>query len=262
MTALSIGKAWEETVAFVKREGQLLFPVGLLFLAIPFAILLQMIPAGYLHVTPGGTAKLPPLPGAVQVAIIVTVIITLIGTLTLYALALKPGISVAEAIRLGVHRLPVLVGASALVALGYLLAVVILSLIAGMLSIAIGPNVAVTLVLVIVLPLMIFVAARLMLLNAVVVNSQAGVISSLKTAWTLTAGTVWRLLGFLIVLVMLTTILQMAVQGVFGTIGTLIGGPRAGQATADVAVAACSGVVQVYFLVMTARIYRQLQPAE
>ncbi|CAN5449559.1 hypothetical protein BH10PSE12_BH10PSE12_24310 [soil metagenome] len=261
MTALSIGKAWEETVAFVKREGQLLFPVGLLFLAIPFAILMQMIPAGYMHVTPGGAAKLPALPGSVQIAIVVTVIITLIGTLALYALALKPGISVAEAIRLGVRRLPVLVGASALVALGYLIAVVILSAFAGGLALALGPNVAVMLVLVVVLPLMIFVAARLMMLNAIVIDSDMGVIASLKASWALTTGKVWRLLGFLVVVVMLTTILQMAVQAVFGVIGGLIGGAETAQASADIAVAACSGVIQVYFLVMTARIYRQLYPA-
>ena len=34
MTSLSIGKAWEETVAFVKREGALLFPVAFVFLAL------------------------------------------------------------------------------------------------------------------------------------------------------------------------------------------------------------------------------------
>lgn len=261
MASLSIGKAWEETAAFVKREGQLLFPVALLFLAIPFAILFQMIPPEYMHMSVGQTKNPPPLSGSVKIAMVVTAIITLIGSLTLYALALKPGISVGEALRLGVRRAPVLAGAMALVGLGYLLVVVLLSVLAGMLAIATGAQAAVTLVVLVMLPLFVFIAARLMPVNALVVDRQGGIIASLKATWALTAGHVWRLIAFLAVLFMLATIVQAAVQAVFGVIGGLLGGPEAAQVAGDVAVAGCSGVFQVYFLVMTARIYRQLEPS-
>jgi hypothetical protein len=257
MAALSIGKAWEESVAFVKREGQLLFPVALLFLAVPFAILFQMMPAEYLQVTPG-QPKLPSLPSTVKLGMVVTAIITLAGSLTIYALALKPGISVGEAIRLGVQRLPVLLGASLLAALGYLLGVVILSLIAGLLSVAIGAQAAVTLATIILVPLLIYIIARLILLNAVVIDRKDGLIESLKGAWALTAGHVWRLIAFIVVLIIISSIIQMAVQAVFGIIGGLAGGPETARGTADIAVAACSAVIQIYFQIMTARIYRQL----
>jgi hypothetical protein len=257
MAALSIGKAWEESVAFVKREGQLLFPVALLFLAVPFAILFQMMPAEYLAMTPGQT-KIPPLPSTVKLGMMVTAIITLAGSLTLYALALKPGISVGEAIRLGVQRLPVLIGAALIAAMGYLMGVVLLSLFAGLLSVVIGAPAAVTLATIVLVPLLIYIIARLILLNAVVIDRNDGLIASLRAAWMLTAGHVWRLIAFIIVLILISSVIQMAVQAVFGVIGGLAGGPEAARATGDFAVAATSAVIQIYFQVMTARIYRQL----
>ena len=47
MAAVSIGKAWEEAVAFVAREASLLFPVALLFLAVFAGIARWMLRTGY-----------------------------------------------------------------------------------------------------------------------------------------------------------------------------------------------------------------------
>jgi hypothetical protein len=253
MAALSIGKAWEESTAFVKREGQLLFPVALLFLAVPVAILFQMIPPEFLRMTPG--QKMPPLPGSVQFGLLITAIITLAGSLTIFALALKPGISVGEALRLGIQRLPVLLGAMLLVGAA---SVVGLSLIAGLLSAMVGVAGGVRLATALMLVLMAYLAVRLLLLNAVVIDRPGGIIESLKAAWNLTAGHFWRLFAFMAVLLVVSSIVQMAVQAVFGVIAGLAGGPAAAQAAGDVTWAAFSAVVQVYLLVMLARIYRQL----
>ena len=51
--------------------------------------------------------------------------------------------------------------------------------------------------------------------------------------------------------------LAQAAQAVFGLVGTLIGGPNGGRLIGSVAAAAVSTVVQVYMLVMLARLYRQ-----
>lgn len=253
MAALSIGKAWEESTAFVKREGQLLFPVALLFLAVPVAILFQMMPPEFLQMTPG--QKMPPLPGTVKLGMMITAVITLAGSLTIFALALKPGISVGEAIRLGVQRLPVLLGAMLIVGTASLLGI---SLIAGLLAAVIGLAGAMRLATVVTLLGMLYLATRLLLLNAVVIDRPGGVIQSLKAAWALTSGHFWRLVAFLAVLLILSSVIQMAVQAVFGVIAGLAGGASAAQAMGDVAGAACSAVIQVYLQVMLARIYRQL----
>ena len=44
MATISIGKAWEEAVAFIRREATLLFPVALLFVALPGLIVQEMTP--------------------------------------------------------------------------------------------------------------------------------------------------------------------------------------------------------------------------
>jgi hypothetical protein len=117
MAAVSIGKAWEEAVAFVAREASLLFPVALLFLALPGLILQEMTPPQLAEwmADPKRTG-LPDIPPGFTVAMLLGVIIIWFGSLTLFALALRPGISVGEALRLGFARLPVLLG-TALVAM-------------------------------------------------------------------------------------------------------------------------------------------------
>src|SRR3546814_2457647 len=64
MNRLSIGAAWEETLAFVKREGTLLFPVALLFLALPGVVLQLLLPDSMHQTEPmkeiSATSQLPP----------------------------------------------------------------------------------------------------------------------------------------------------------------------------------------------------------
>lgn len=258
MAAMSIGKAWEEAVAFVSRESSLLFPVALLFVALPGLILQEMTPPGLARWNLSETT-MPQVPGSFWLAMMLAVIIIWFGSLTLFALALRPGISVGEALRLSFARLPVLLG-TALVVAGFLagaviaatLAVTVLSLIAkplgATLALLLGGAVA---------GATIFASVRLLLLNPVVIDGSEGVMASLRYGWALTRGHFWRLLGFVLVLTLLSAIVGGAAQAVFGVIGTLIGGQAGGRVIGGVAAAAVSTVVQVYMLVMLARLYRQ-----
>src|SRR3546814_17579083 len=64
MNRLSIVAAWEETLAFVKREGTFLFPVALLFLALPGVVLQHLLPDSMHQTEPmkeiSATSQLPP----------------------------------------------------------------------------------------------------------------------------------------------------------------------------------------------------------
>ena len=219
MAAVSIGKAWEEAVAFVAREASLLFPVALLFLALPGLILQEMTPPQLAEwmANPQRTG-LPDIPPGFALATLLGVIIIWFGSLTLFALALRPGISVGEALRLGFARLPVLLG-TALLAM--------------------------------------FLIGGLMLLNPAVIDGNQGVVPSLRHAWALTRGCFWRLLGFIILITLLSGIASMAAQTIFGALAGLAAGPEAARLVGGVASAAVSTVIQVYMLVMLARIYRQ-----
>ncbi len=131
MATMSIGKAWQEAVAFVAREATLLFPVALLFVALPGLILQEMTPPELAAWSLAPTAStMPAVPASYWLGLIVAVLLVWFGSLTLFALALRPGISVGEALRLGFHRLPVLIG-TALAVIGALMVVVLAARVEG-----------------------------------------------------------------------------------------------------------------------------------
>lgn len=258
MAAMSIGKAWEEAVAFVAREKSLLFPVALLFVALPGLILQEMTPPELASWNMTRQA-MPDVPVSFLMAMLLTVLLVWFGSLTLFALALRPGISVGEALRLSIARLPVLLG-TALVVAGLLAAAVLsAALVTAILAMIAKPLAAAlaTLLGVGVVALAIFASVRLLLLNPVVIDGQEGVMASLRQGWSLTRGYFWRLLGFILILTLLSAIVGAAAQAVFGLFGAAIGGQSGGHLIGGVASAAISTVVQVYMLVMLARLYRQ-----
>lgn len=260
MGRLSIGKAWEETLPFVAREASLLFPVALLFVALPTLILQEMTPPEFTAWSekPNFDA-VPVMPPSFGIAMILTVLLLWFGSLALFALALRPGISVGEALRLSFSRLPVLIG-TALVAMGLVAGVILVAVLIGVaVSVAsVRMGAAVGLILGFVAAGFVFFASiRLVLLNPVVIDDHLGVMNSLRRAWALTRGHFWRLFGFLLVVILLSTVAGSAAQVVVGLIGSFVAGPDGARLAGGIAGAAVSSVVQVYMLVMLARLYRQ-----
>lgn len=262
MATLSIGKAWEESVAFVARESTLLFPVALLFVALPGLIFQEMVPpelATWMTTQPKTTP--PPVGAGFWTAFAIMVVVVWFGSLTLFALALRPGISVGEALRLGVARLPVLLGtALALLGLFAGVAVVVGVLVALLAFVSKGvAALVISLVTVAAAAAMIFVAVRLLLLNPVVIDGVDGVFAAIRHAWGLTRGHFWRLLAFLALLTLLSLVASSAAQAVIGALLGLLVGPEAAHMGGGIAGALVSTVVQLYMLVMIARLYRQAE---
>lgn len=259
MAQLSIGSAWEETVAFVKREGTLLFPVALVFLALPAVILQLLMPE---DLRAAGAVEdvnaAPHLPPMFLFSMLVVILIAMLGTLAINALALRPGISVAEALHLALRRMPVLIGAALLLMLGFAGLLLIFSLIGGGLAAAMGMGPAMSLAAVIAVPVLLFVTVRLLLLNAVVISEPVSASEAIRHGWRLTMGQFWKLLGFIVVLIMLMIVVQLVSRSIFGIAGSVIGGTTLSVLLAGLAVAVVNAIVQVYYLVMTCRIYRQL----
>lgn len=265
MATMSIGKAWEEAVAFVAREATLLFPVALLFVALPGLILQEMMPpelqAWFTQPKPDAIPAMPPGFG---LAMLLTIILIWFGSLTLFALALRPGISVGEALRLSFARLPVLIGtalvvvvAVAVIFIAAALVGVVASLASKQLAAAAGLLLGFGLA-----GIVFFASIRLVLLNPVVIDTRLGVMDSLRQAWALTRGYFWRLFGFLIIVMLLSTIAGSAAQAIIGSLAGLAGGADAARLAGGLAGAAVSSIAQVYMLVMLARLYRQAQPQD
>lgn len=262
MGKLSIGKAWEESVAFVSRENALLLPVALLFLALPSLILEQLMPSGLsIWLQAGGKGAMPPVPPGFWVGALLSMILMWFGSLALFALALRPGISVGEALRLSIGRLPVLIGAALLIMAGIFTLVMLVALVAVVLSL-LSKSLGAMLVALFSTALVVaafFGGVRMILLNPVIIDGTHGVRASILYAWRLTQGHFWRLLGFFVLLVLLLAVVSSAAQAVVGVLAGIVAGPATAKLAGGIAAALVTTVVQLYMLVMIARLYRQTQ---
>jgi hypothetical protein len=264
MTRLKLNEIWNDTAAFVKREGRLLFPIALMLNALPMAFAAAMIP----EIRPG---TLPP-PGLWTVLIPVAGFIGLIGSVAIAFLALRPGRTVGEALRRGLSRFLPLLGAYLLVglALGLVLIVVALVmalLVPGMAGGQPSPGaaaVAVLLLVLLLLPLMLFVATRLLLTTPIAAVEEGGPVAILRRSWELTAPVFWQLLGFLVLTSILAAVINYVAQAIVGIpIILLSGQPRPGSMSAVVLLlvgALVSTVITVYLTTMVAKIHAALSP--
>lgn len=257
MQQVSIGAAWEETLGFVKREGTLLFPVALVFLALP-AVILQLLLPDEMRAASADVNAAPQLPPDFLFAMLVVLLVGMLGILAINALALRPGISVAEALQLAVRRMPVLAGAALLLILAFAGALLMVSILVGVLAAGMGTGPATSLVLLLLTPILLFATVRLLLINAVIIDQPVGPVQAIRHGWRLTMGQFWRLSGFILGLIMLMIVVQLVSRSIFGIAGGLIGGSTLATLLAGLAVAVVNAVIQVYYLVMTCRIYRQL----
>ena len=263
MTIVSIGKAWEATVAFVKREGTLLFPVAFVFIALPLVAFQQMVPAELKTGQPqfANAQAIVDAMRPLMLAAIPLSLVTMFGGLSLFALAMRPGISVLEALTLGLRRLPVLIGTSLVLAGCAAAAVVVLSILSALAGAMLG-QAGVALILSLAFIVLgggiIWVGLRLLMLNPLILDRPVGPLDALRQAWPLTLGNFWRLAGFVIIFFIVATIAQAALSAVLGVIGGLAGGPTIAALMGDIGAVAVSSVSQVYIVVMLARIYEQL----
>jgi membrane-anchored glycerophosphoryl diester phosphodiesterase (GDPDase) len=98
----------------------------------------------------------------------------------------------------------------------------------------------------------------MILLNPILIDTALGPVEAIRRSWMLAKRHFWRLFGFIMVIGILSFIVTQAAAVVFGSIAGLLGGATAAQIVGGLASIVVSTVVQVYFLVMLARIYRQL----
>lgn len=256
---LSIGKAWEETSAFMGREARLLAPVALATFALP-AIL-----AGW--AMPGGTAANGA--GLLMLAVLLAV---LVGQMTIVLLVNGWRGSIGEAMSTAIRRLPVLLGALVIVFLPIML-IGGIALGAVLISAGIGDPAAVApdalvrtpgvawIVLLLVLAA-VFLGVRMFQASAVAVSEKLGPIGLIKRSWSLTRGSFWRLLALFLLLTLIGLVLNLAVTMVIGSMATLTAGEPRPFNTSALLIALATGlagsVVSTISAMMVGRVYAQL----
>lgn len=265
MSSLSISTAWEESLRILKRDGSLITSVALALVVLPMAVFTAVVPGGVISaLTQLGQGQLP-----YGLGLLCLFLVLLIGQLSVARLALGPSVSVGGAIQAALRRAPTYIGAALIFGLIMTVAVFLVSFLA---VIAARPtsqeqfskSPALMISLGIVVCVYLFLFARLLSVSAAVACSEEelGPIGILRRSWRLTAGHLWRIVGFIVVFFIATSIAAAALELGVGSLVQIVLGKIEPFSASAVLMALVdglvSGAITVVLIVMLARIYTQL----
>ena len=260
MSTLSIGKAWDEAKAALRANRKLIVPVALGLVLLPAVVVSMVEP----QVAPG---EQPPA-GLWMLVALAMVFVMLAGELAIVLLVNGWRGSVGEAISKAVRRMPTFVLAALCLIVPVVLVFAILLGVAGVGTSAEGQidwtnfNPIGWLVLFGFLLALIYVSIRLLPLLAVVACEPVGPVAALKRSFALTSGHFWRLLGFLLLLMIGFLVVALTVGAVVGAGVTLTLGQPEPWSLSLLLIALAGGLIQAGFVMvytaMLARIYAQL----
>lgn len=219
MTAFSLGTIWEETIAFLRREGALLIPVALAVFG-PAQILLEFGMAG---AAPTASARGASAPMLLSIP---AALLVLWGNLVISRTVLVPGISVGEALVDGLRRLPRAIGTILLI-VAALIAAAAAIVIAATVGIMMfqgdpkSPAIANQLVALIAIPAFIL-AIRMLLLVPVLAFEDGGPVDTIKRAWALGKNNILRFAGVFLLAMFLGVMIALIEQFVIGSLIELL----------------------------------------
>jgi hypothetical protein len=264
MSSLSIGTAWDEAKAALQAHRKLIVPVALGMVLLPAAIVSMVEPQ-----VP--TGQEPP-PGPWMLVALAMLIVMMVGQIAIVLLVNGWQGSVGEAIKQASRRVPTLILAALAVSVPVILLFSAVLAITSITSLESGQfdwtSISGTgwLLLFFCFLLLLYVAVRLLLLVAVAACETVGPIATLKRCFALTAGHFWRLLGFIVMLMIGFLIVAMVVGMVVGGMVTLALGQPEAWSISLLLIALAGGLVQAGFVMvytaMLARIYAQLSSGQ
>ncbi len=260
MSQLSINRVTARTQVFLKAEWRLALPVALALVGLPAVVLELVAPL------PASPEAMPAFDPRMLLAIPV-VLATMVGAGAVTALALVPGISVAEAIRAGARRCGVLFAAWLLSLFALALLVVLVAIVASLAGMAGGARqpAVLTLAMIVIGVTALLAGVRLALLTPVVMDRAIGPVDALKQSWRLTRGVFWRIAAVLALLLLAVLLFSAAVQGAVGVVGLLLtrlaGLKALGTILPLLAAALVNALVSMVFWVFLAGLYREVSPA-
>ena len=259
MKQLSVEQAFQWAQAVATREWRLILPVALAFFALPGLVVDVFMPEAAKAILP--TARLDPaVQGQAMLALLAVGVVNMAGWLTINALALVPGISVAEAIGRGVRRLPSLLGAVLLVTAGLVAALVVVALLVGSIRADLGAMQRVLGSIILVAGAVLYI--RLAFLSPWLVERGGGPVQALVRSWRLTGGAAWRIAGAIVVYVVGGMVVVVALSSALGAVITLVARAAGAGGVAPVLGAIIFRVVVALvstgFQLLIAGLYRQV----
>jgi hypothetical protein len=251
---VSMGNVWDRTAEFLSDNLGTILPIALVAIFVPAAI------SGNLSELQQGAA--PGLTAGLGLASLVLAVITFWGQLAITTLALDPAQGRGVA-RVATRRLP----AALLVTIVLLLAMLALSIPFGIIMAVSGVDMSgaatgampqvppaaalwVILYLLILLPVLLWLAARLAVVLPAIVGDRLA-LGAIARSWRLTRGVALKIVGVLILYAIVATVAYLAATTAFGAIITLIAGRgEDGLSLATVLTVIVGGAVSTAFTVL------------
>ena len=264
---LSIEQGFLWAQRFAQREWRLLLPVALAFGALPPLVVDLLVPnaaAAMLATAPNGSmAPAMAMAGWVLPLMLLVLLIGLVGSLSITAMALVPAISVSEAIVRAVRRLPAMIGAMLLVAAALLAVAVVIGIVFGALRVNLVQLQA--LLLGVILGMGLFFSARLAMLSPLIVDGTSGPVAAIRASWHLTQGVFWRILAAILLYIACAGIILFALGTAIGAVLLLLGHATGSPETATVLTAVLfrigTAIASAGLGLLIVGLYRQLHPA-
>ncbi len=243
-------------------DGKLMITVAAALILLPQAIVTLMAPPEML------SGESPP--GWLNLAVFAAAMVGLVGQLAIIRLALGPATSVGEAVSHGARRfLPALVALLLLALAIAVLAIPLVMLFAGSEGLeaaasgAPSPMVATAALILVVLGVLL--GARLLMVMPVAAAEEGGPIHVLRRSWSLAGGHYFKLVAFVLLILVAVLAISLAVQLGGGSVIALIFDVRPfspGALLYGLLFGAAQAVYGVGISVLLARIYLQLSGGE
>ncbi|MEP7315742.1 MAG: hypothetical protein ABI667_03510 [Sphingomicrobium sp.] len=261
---LSIGTAWDQTRGIVARDGALIAIVAAALFVLPSALSTLIAPQSASITQESANAS-----GVGGIVQIIMTLISQVGALALTAIALRPGLSIGEALSTGLRRLFPAIGASLLYILPMLVVVAIMlstfisagtpeEMLARLKNLSGGQLMSIMAVSIVFL----YLALRFCLANAVAVAESSNPVAILKRSWVLTRGHALRLFALLVLIGIVGLVLGSVAGMVGGLLVTLLFGPMEPMTIGALVFGLINGIANAVlitlFVLMLARIYGQL----
>jgi hypothetical protein len=255
-TNLALGAIWEETIAFVRAELALLTPLAMLGFGLPTLVMLMAVP---IDATASGMLK----PGSWMLWFLPCGVLSMLGSLSVSALALRPGVSVKESIGVAIQRLPSALGLLLMYA-GVQVAMAIPLALAGMVEMRLSGQVGpVSMVLNLAgIAITIWLFVRLMPIWAVLADRPQKPWEAVRAAFRLTRGCYPKLLLLRVVMafvaILLMVVLLIPIGAIAQIVGALTGGPSVSILLSFIATGLMVAMIGGIWTVFVARLYRRL----
>lgn len=266
--SVSMGNVWDRATDFLGDRLSTILPVALFAMVVPSTLSTLIEPA----------AKAGPMAAiVVNLAALVLGIVGIWGQLFVVALAVEPNAGRGAAMRVAGARLLPLIGIIfilmiALFALMLPVPIVLVATGFDLRAAMIDPQPTVspaagwfiTIYLIVLIPLMIFITARLLLLTSVIVAERRG-LGAIRRSFALTRGLVWKIIGVTILYAIVVGVAVMAARTVFGSVFRILLGGEGLITPATVLTALVLAIVQAIFVVLasafTAKLYLAVRDA-